>query len=73
MDNEQLISNWQRTIMDICIDALRRQLTEKEAEFIQAHQGFLSLESIEDQVRSFASQPVALASYLNSGASHASA
>jgi hypothetical protein len=73
MDNEQLVRNWQRTIMGICTEALGRQLTDKEAEFIQAHQGFLALESIEDQVRSLASQHSELASYLNSGASHASA
>jgi hypothetical protein len=73
MDNEQLVKNWQRTITRVCIEALGRQLTDKEAEFIQEHQSFLALESIGDQVRSLASQPTALASYLNSGASHASA
>lgn len=73
MDNEQLVRNWQRTIAGVCIEALGRQLTYKEAEFIQAHHGFLALESIEDLVRSLASQPTVLAIYLNSGATHASA
>lgn len=73
MDNEQVVENWQRTIRSLCTEALGRELTDKEAEFIQTHCGFLALETIEAQVRSLASQPQALASYLSSGASRASA
>lgn len=73
MDNEQLVREWQRTITSLCVGALGRQITGKETEFIRAHQGFLALESIEDEVRCLAGQPEALASYLSSGASHASA
>jgi len=73
MDNEQVVKKWQRTITSLCTEALGRQLTEKEAEFVQTHCGFMALETIEAQVRSLAGQPQALASYLSSGASRASA
>jgi len=66
MDNDQLVTNWQRSITGICVRVLGRPLTAQEASFINGHSGFLALEAIEDHVRSLDGQREALTKYLSS-------
>ncbi|WP_409420059.1 hypothetical protein ABHF91_09445 [Pseudaeromonas sp. ZJS20] len=68
MDNEQIVVNWQRSIINICMTILSRPLSNNETAFIQAHGGFLALEAIEEHVRSLNDDPVALIRYLNAEA-----
>lgn len=50
MDNEKLVRNWQKKIIDECTKRLNRPLTDKEREFIFSRGGFIALELIEDTV-----------------------
>jgi hypothetical protein len=65
MDNEKLVSAWQRTIIDICAARLARPLSSAERNFLTQIGGFQALEMIEDTVRQIPADK--LASYLASG------
>lgn len=64
MDNEKLIKNWHRTIMEECRRRLGRNLTGEEELFIMSRGGFIALEMIEDTVKTLVGKE--LEEYLNS-------
>ena len=67
LDNQELVFNWHRKIVNICEDRLGRQLTDIEKRFIESRGGFMALEMIEDTVNTTASIKD-LEGYLNSEA-----
>ena len=64
MDNERLVRNWYRTLIEQSRTKLGRPLTDKEERFITAHGGFIALEARGESVASLA--PLELERYLNS-------
>ncbi len=51
MDNEPLVKNWQKAIIDECQKRLDRDMTKDEKIFITSRSGFIALEMIEDTVK----------------------
>ena len=66
MDNEKLVNNWHRTIIDESEKRLKRKLTKQENAFITSRGGFMALETIEDTVTTMSKEQ--LVDYLNSEA-----
>ncbi len=66
MDNEDVVRNWQTTIVLECGRILGRELTPSEMAFITSRGGFIALEIIEDHVRSLEGKPDELHLYLSS-------
>jgi len=66
MDNERLVRNWQRAILEACTASLGRPLTVVESSFVTSRGGLLALEAIEDHIKSLSARPQDLAAYLNS-------
>lgn len=64
MDNENLVRNWHRAIIDSCKVRLARDLTKEEEKFIVSRGSFIALEIIEDTVNSIEGDE--LEKYLNS-------
>lgn len=64
MDNEKLVTNWQRKIIKECVIRLNRELTEIEKKFIESRGSFIALEAIEDTVNTLSGND--LEEYLNS-------
>ncbi len=64
MDNEKLVRNWHRAIIDESQNRLNRNLTKNELLFITSRGGFIALEMIEDTVKTLKGDE--LAHYLNS-------
>jgi hypothetical protein len=63
-DNERLIRNWHQSLIRQSSEVLGRPLSPDEKSFITSRSSFVSLEMIEDTVRS--SGAVELESYLRS-------
>jgi hypothetical protein len=66
MENSTIVETWQKKIAVACAEILGRPLIAAEANFINAHRGFLALESIEVQVLGLRGNPEQLARYLSS-------
>lgn len=64
MDNEKLVKNWHKAIIDESQNRLNRNLTKNELLFITSRGGFIALEMIEDTVKTLKGDE--LAHYLNS-------
>jgi hypothetical protein len=68
MDNERLVQNWQRAILELCATSLGRPLTSVESTFVTSRGGFLALEAIETHIKALSARPQELMAYLNSEA-----
>ena len=64
MDNEEVVKNWQRAIIQACESKLDRSLTDHELAYITNRGGFMALEILEDNVNSLDREK--LTSHLNS-------
>ena len=64
MDNEKLVRNWHKSIIEECRKRLGRTLTGAEEIFITSRGGFIALEMIEDTVKELVGKE--LEEYLNS-------
>ena len=64
MDNEKLVKNWQKNIVEECQKRLDRELTKDELIFVTSRGGFIALEIIEDTVKTLKKNKLEI--YLNS-------
>jgi hypothetical protein len=64
MDNQELVTEWQKRIVACCEAKLGRQLSSKELQSIKRFGGFQALEAIEDTVSD--AQPDQVERYLDS-------
>jgi hypothetical protein len=64
MDNESVVKNWHKAIIDECQKRLGRELTNEETMFITSRTGFIALEIIEDTIKTLVGPE--LVNYLNS-------
>jgi hypothetical protein len=66
MSVDPIVVRWQSAIITSCEKALGRHLTPPEIDFIKSRGALIALEMVEDTVRDFATDRVALERYLNS-------
>ena len=70
MITDPTVTRWHTAIIKDSERTLGRHVTEVERRFVTSRGGFIALEMIHDEVKSFAADPEALARYLNSEAQH---
>jgi hypothetical protein len=64
MTHQRMLVRWKKQIIKECRSRLHRDLRAEEEHFINSRNTFISLEMIEDTVKT--SEPPALEEYLNS-------
>jgi hypothetical protein len=68
VDNEDLVRNWHRAIIEECRSILGRELTSAESKFVESRGAFIGLEWMEDHIRTLRDNPTALEQFLRSEA-----